>query len=401
MRLIKFIVGAVIVLIGAYVLIGERMVGTSTDATLNARIVVIRAPIDGDVLLAVRTVGAKIANGDTVAEIVDRRFDTARLLDLERTQGLQQIELQRVASQLDALVTARGTLQKQSESYQTGRVRQIEARLGEAQAIHDAAQAKIREADSALKRTTDLAGRGVQTAITLDRAKANYDIAQQEIEGANQRLDYLRTELAAARQGVFLGDSYNDTPFSLQRIREIDLRVAELEGERTQIKDRLILVERQINAERLRLNDLASAVLTATSNGIIWDILSNNGEYVRRGQELVRIVDCSSVRVTASVSEAIYNSLRVGTEAQLRLFGDDRVFKGVITRLGGAGAAVLYTNLAVAPSAAHLRRFDVMLAVPELASQPDLECAVGRTGRVVFSSGPLGTLSQMLTRFGL
>lgn len=400
MRLLSLAAGGVLLIGGLYVAVGERMAGTSADATVNARIIGLRAPIEGTVFLSVRDVGFRVGANQTVAEIFDSRYDTVRLLELERSQSGLQTDHERAKAQFQALHSAREQLQEQSTRYQTGRVRQIEARLGEAQASLDASQARLREADSALKRTTDLSSRGVQTAITLDKAKASYDVSLQEVESANQRIAYLKTELASAVGGVFLGDSYNDTPFSSQRIRELDLRLAELAAEQQQIEQRLALSGQQTSAERVRINKLTSAVLSSPTNGLIWDILADNGEYVRRGQDLLRIVDCTSLLITASVSEGVFNSLKPGAQAQLRLFGDDRIFTAVVMRLGGAGATPLYANLAVGPSAEHLKRFDVTLSAPELAKHPDLECAVGRTGRLVFTSGPIAALKQASTRFG-
>jgi multidrug resistance efflux pump len=401
MRLLSLTAGSIVLIGGLYVAVGERMAGTSADATVNARIMTLRAPIEGTVSLFVRDVGARVEAHQMVAEIFDSRYDTVRLLELERSQSALKTDLERTKAQLQALNSAREQLQAQSTHYQTGRVRQIEARLGEAQASLDASQARLREADSALKRTTDLSSRGLQTAITLDKAKSGYDVALQEIESVRQRIAYLNTELAAARNGVFLGDSYNDTPFSSQRIRELDLRLAELKAEQEQIQHRLTLSDQHIAAERVRLNKLTSAALSSQSTGRVWDVLADNGEYVRRGQDVMRLVDCSSVLITASVSEGIFNSLKPGGQAQLRLFGDDRVFDATIMRLGGAAANSLYSNLAVGPSAEHLKRFDVTLSAPDLAKHPDLECAVGRTGRLIFTSGPVAALKQVATRFGL
>ncbi|WP_354267247.1 hypothetical protein [Bradyrhizobium elkanii] len=105
--------------------------------------------------------------------------------------------------------------------------------------------------------------------------------------------------------------------------------------------------------------------------------------------------------VTAGVSESLYDGLSVGTAVQFRLFRDDRVFNGTITRLGGSGAASLYTNLAVGPSAQHLQRFDVTVTVPDLAGEADLSCAIGRTGRVIFTAGPIAQFRRFMTRYGL
>ncbi|MET3889059.1 multidrug resistance efflux pump [Bosea sp. OAE506] len=252
-----------------------------------------------------------------------------------------------------------------------------------------------------MRRANELNDRGVQTAANLERSRAASDVAQQELESARQRTNYLVTELAAARTGVFIGDSYNDAPFSSQRVRELDLRLAELDAEQTQHEARIAQLERQIGAERVRVNRLTSASLTTRVSGMAWDFLIDDGEYARRGQDLVRLVDCGTLIVTAGVTEALYDSLSIGFPVQFRLFGDDRVFDGTVTRLGGSGASSLYTNLAVGPSAEHLQRFDVTVSVPALAGQSDLSCAIGRTGRVIFSAGPIAAMRRFLTRYGI
>ncbi len=400
MKIFRILLGLFLLLGGLYIIIGEHFAGTSADATVNARINVIRAPIEGQVTLAVKSIGARVNAGELVADIADERFDAARLIDMEQALESQRIDLRRAEGQRQALTEARAGFASQLADYQRGRVTQIEARIAESQAAQDAASARLREADATLKRANDLNERGVQTAANLERARAAFDVAQQELESARQRGNYLATELASARSGVFIGDSYNDAPFSSQRVREIDLRLAELAAERAQVQARIEAYERQIRAERLRVNRLTSATLTSRVNGIAWDFLVDDGEYARRGQDLVKLVDCRSLIVTASVTESLYDRVVIGQPVQFRLFGDDRIFNGTVTRLGGSGASTLYANLAVGPSAEHLERYDVTLSVPDLATQPDLSCAIGRTGRVIFTGGPISSLRRFLTRYG-
>ncbi|MEZ0167454.1 HlyD family secretion protein [Microvirga sp. TS319] len=400
MKIFRVILGAVLVLGGLYIVVGEYLLGTSADATINARTAVLRAPIQGVAEFSVRTIGAQVSPEEAVVRITDERFDTARLIDLERTRSTLEADLARLQAQSAAVNEARKVLQEQATSYQEGRLRQIRSRIAEAQAAVNSAEARFREAESALDRTRELSSRGVQTAITLDKAKAQYDVAQQDIASARERVSYLSTELSSAQNGVFIGDSYNDAPFSIQRIREFDLRLAELSAEAENVRRRLDLTSEQIAAERVRVNRLTAAELSMQSPGIVWNFLASSGEHVNQGQDLVRFVDCSAVMVTTSVSERVYSGLRVGMPAQFRLNGDSRIFEGTITRLGGSGAASLYTTLAIGPSPEHLTRFDVALSVPELTSNPDLSCAVGRTGRIVFSGGPLTSLRRSLTNFG-
>lgn len=400
MRVLRIVLGVLLLVGGLYVLVGEHFSGTSADATVNARINVVRAPIDGTVNLAMRNIGARVNSGETIADIIDDRFDTTRLIDLERAREGQQIDLRRLREQQAILTKAWKGFEAQVASYQRGRINQIEARIAESRSAESAADARRQEAQAALKRTNELSERGVQTAANLDRAKAASDVATQDLESVKQRTNYLQTELSAAQDGVFLGDSYNDVPFSSQRMRELELRLGELKSEIEQADARSAQLERQINLERIRVNKLTSATLSARVDGVLWDLLIDDGEFSRRGQDLVRLVDCQSLMVTASVAESLYDSLTVGAPVQFRLFGDSRVFDGTVLRLGGSGASNLYVNLAVGPSAEHLKRFDVTVSVPALTGQSDLTCAVGRTGRVIFTGGPISSFRRFLTRYG-
>ncbi|GGH31004.1 curli assembly protein CsgC [Alsobacter metallidurans] len=401
MRVFSFSLGLVLAAAGGYLTVGEHLAGKSADAALNARLTTIRAPLDGMLQLKVRAVGSRVAEGETLIEIQDGRFDATRLADLERDRLATAAEIDRNASQRQTTDNAKAGLLEQARLYREGRIRQLEAKVAEARAIGDAAAARQREADATLKRGNDLNDRGVQTASALDRARAASDVALQEIESARQRRTYLEAELASARNGVFIGDSYNDEPFSVQRLRELDFKTAELAAERLRLDTRLRQADEAVAAERVRVNRLSQARMNASGAGVTWDYLVADGEHVRRGQDLVRLVDCSTIVVTASVTESLYNTLQIGAPARFRLFNDGRVFNASVVRLAGAGAAGLYGNMAVAPSAEHLRHYDVTLLAPTLARDPELGCAVGRTGHVIFSDGPIEEVRSFLAGLGI
>jgi hypothetical protein len=208
-------------------------------------------------------------------------------------------------------------------------------------------------------------------------------------------------ELAAARRGVFLGDSYSDSPHSQQRATELAARVEELRTELAERRRRLQLLRAQVDEERVRAARVKEARIVAPAPSTLWELVTGPGEYVRRAQDVARLVDCTTTVVTASVRESLYNRLRVGDPAQFRLLGTDRVFEGTVARLAGSGAESIYRSLAIGPSAEHLKRFDVALAIPGLAADAELACAVGRTGRVVFASRPLDFWRRLTTEIGL
>ena len=142
------------------------------------------------------------------------------------------------------------------------------------------------------------------------------------------------------------------------------------------------------------------AFLTSPVEGRVWEVALGAGEYARKGQDILRLLDCSTMVVTASVGEKDYNNLRVGDPARFRLAGTRTSYDAVVLRLAGSGAATVYNNMAISPGPVHLQRYDVALSVPGLLNDPEANCAVGRTGRLSFSTGS-GMVNQLRTWLGL
>lgn len=396
----RVIVGGVLLMAGLYVVVGEHLVGVSADATVNARLTTLRAPIDGTLSLTVKKIGARLSKGERLGEVEDNRADTTRLADLQRIEASLRADANKIEKQKHNVIAARLTLVGHAEEYRQGRISQLQARLSEAKAAIDAANARYRESEGTFVRAKDLSSRGVQTAANFDKAQSGYEISLQDIEVAKQKVAYLNIELEAARNGTYLGDSYNDAPYSLQRIRELDLRLSEMDTDLAFVRERQAQVLSQVSEERIRLSLLTGAEIATSARGIVWDYLANNGETVRKGQDLLRIVDCDTVMVTASVSERLYNRLKTGDAAQFRLLGDEKIYEATIARLAGSGALTRYDKLAIGVTPEHLTRYDVTLSAPAFTEDAGVGCAVGRTGRVVFSEGPLSGVRRLLLQVG-
>ena len=80
---------------------------------------------------------------------------------------------------------------------------------------------------------------------------------------------------------------------------------------------RLASLRAELADETQRYAERAAAELSAPVRGSVWEVMTAPGETVVRGQELVRLLDCSGVVVTATVGETAYNRLRIGDPATL------------------------------------------------------------------------------------
>lgn len=395
MRSIKIVAGLVLIFIALFVIIKEQTAGVSADAFVNARLTTTRAPIAGTFELVSRPLGARIDRGDTLGTIVDPLVDNVRLADLNQQRLATKAELDRLNATAEGLTSSIEALQTRAENYQRERIEQLKSQIDGAQASAKAAEARLRYARLSLDRSNRLSDQGVRTGEALEQSRSLAEVAELDLANAQETVRSARINLAAAERGIFLGDGYNDAPYSEQRISELEVQRDQLQSSAAAQASVLEALDARIRAEQLRVNRLSSASLQANVSGLIWDYLAVSGEAVQRGQDLVTLVDCQSTIVTLSVTERVYNGITLGSSAQFRMNGSDQLLSGVVTRVAGSGASTVYENLAIAPSERHLERFDVTLDVPALRQEPELFCLIGRTGRVFFEDRPLDWLRRV------
>ena len=173
----------------------------------------------------------------------------------------------------------------------------------------------------------------------MDRAQRDATVAEQTLLSLGHRRTALDVELAALKTGIYVGDSYNDRPQSLQRADDLSLRLNELGADIEQRQARLALLRTELVGEQQRYAERSEANLASPVRGSVWEIMTAPGESVARGQDLVRLLDCSGLVVTATVGETAYNHLRIGDHARFRFRGESKDYEGRILGLTGVASA--------------------------------------------------------------
>ena len=163
---------------------------------------------------------------------------------------------------------------------------------------------------------------------------------------------------------------------------EITQLVIDVAGQLAERKSRISQLSSELTDEQKRFADLSSASIVAPVPGRVWEVLTANGEEVRSGQDLVRVLDCGGVVVTAAVSEAVYNDLQLGQAATFHLRGESEERPGRIVGLNGLAAVP--ANLAIEQKSLSREPYHVTVQIPSLDARSD--CYVGRTGKVTFET---------------
>jgi len=383
-RAVKSALGLCVVVIAGVGPVQRLLEFSSVEAVVNARLVSLRAPIDGRIEDFAPTIGAATPRGRIMLHISNSRADRTRLDDLQRT--VEQIEGERpaVITRLERLKELHEQVSQQARAFQAGRIRELKERTMDLKAQLSATEASETEAASNLARTKSLAATGYQTAVAVERAERDAKVATQNQKSLNHRLFASEVELEAARRGEYVGDSYNDRPSSLQHADDLSVRMVEAQAELASRDQRLNRLHAALDAESARYSELSNAVLSSPIDAQVWEVLVSPGEEVRKGQDLLRLLDCSGALVTVTVRESVFNKLRIGDKAQFRFAGESGGYEGTIIRMSGSAAPT--DNLAIQPTGLSSGGYRIAVSVPDLASSA--QCGVGRTGMVVFNAAP-------------
>jgi multidrug resistance efflux pump len=389
-RAAKVALGLAMVVIFGWGPLQTLLQASSVEAVVNTRLVTIRAPIDGKVVVAPRD-GASGADSSVVStlRIVNPRADRSRLDELRRQIGEIEDGQSGLGQRLGLARESYGNLETQVGQFRQGRIRGLEARVAALADDVAAAAASAEEKRTALERAEAMSAQAILSRAELARIERDKVIAAANESATRHRLDEASVELTAARDGIFVGDSYNDQPSSRQRADELRQHISDLSAELAERQARLKRLRVELSSEIVRYENLSDVEVVLPAGSRIFELMTSAGEEVHRGQDLVRLLDCSSLAVTANVKEGVYNQLHIGTRARFRPADEDVDYQGFVTNLIGVAGAP--ANFAIEPSALSKEPFRVTVAVPKLAASAD--CSIGRTGRVVFERGGLEPLT--------
>jgi multidrug resistance efflux pump len=383
-HLSKTVLGLGMVGILGFIPVQKLLPTSGIEAVINAHVITLSAPIDGEVRTSssLPEFGTPFARGDLLLHITNDRADHLRADDLG--YEIQRLNDGRpgIVTRLAEARTRLTNLTEQLRLFTEARTLQLEARQDELKAELAAAQAKNEEAGTTLERFSTLAGKGWTSRAQLNQARRDGSIAEKSQAAAEKRLDAVVVELAAAQRGVFVGIGSNDRPRYMQRVDQLEQQVSNLAETLAERDQRLVRLNEQIALEKARYGLLAAADIVAPTKGRIWEASASQGQHVHRGEELLRVLDCDRPVITAVISEAVYNRLKVGSSARFLPRGGPEELVGQIIRLTRASPS----HLAIQPTAATGETYHVIVSVPKLAEGES--CLVGRTGRLNFDEGP-------------
>ena len=357
---------------------------TSTEAVTNAHVIILRAPIDGEVSAQTGNLvlGKLVRTGDELLTLKNPRSDSSLVDSLRRAKQDLTTTISVLTEKKRVLEVHRFKLTAQKERYRSSRVEQLTERIGEIEAGIASAKAQHEMDKKALTRARTLYAKGTVAEALVEKAVRDESVALEATNAQLKRLRATQVELAAAQQGTFVSDGYNDTSESAQRGLEVELQLAEVNTRLTGALKELSDIDLQISRETKRFEARTTASIRSNISGRVWEVMTAPGEHVNAGQELVRLLDCSNAMVTASVSQTVFDKLRIGQTATFKPSGGGVEVKGWI--VGLSGLASVASNDAIQPTALSGAPYHVTLRFPALGDKES--CQVSRPGLVTFNT---------------
>jgi len=382
-RIAKAAVAIALVVIVGWEPLRTLVQPASVEAVVNARLVTLKSPIAGEIMADRLPQPGEIIHSSTLLlSVHNPRTDRTRLDDLSRALVQARSERAVLVEKRQWEVSRRAGLLLQLRAFADARVLELTAKKEELTSELAVAIARNTEGQSAVIRAEFLAGKDSISQSELERTQRDAAVTAALVEVARNRIANVTVELEALKAGTFVGDSYNDRPSTAQMADDLAVRINDLDAEIEALQSKENNLAADLTEEQKRFSYLSQFDLTVPVNGRVWEIMTAPGEQVAAGQDLVKLLDCSGAVVTASVSESVYNHLRVGMTARFRLRDNSKDYMGEVVNLTGvAGAAA---NLAIQPSSLMKEPYRVTVAVKDLNAGPS--CNIGRTGRVYFNN---------------
>jgi multidrug resistance efflux pump len=382
-RGLKLFAGVGVVGLGAWTMADSFASSEGAPAVVSGQTAIIRATQDGYASLNALRRGSAVHKGEAIGTIVLSPTGENKSMTLVQTKG----RVDAIQSEVALLQGQIRELQERTDKNRVARIDELGSKIAQASANIEAARAKEAAANAVLDRQQKLYSIGYTVKSSVEAAEHTADGARLDRTAAEKQVTTLQVQLSAAREGTFLQDAYNDAAYSQQRADQLRLRVADLQAESQQQRQVLDLLEddtQLVNASDQNAASKQKVSVLSPVSGIAWSV-TNNGQYVRAGDEIARIVDCSELSVNATVSPLEYASIKDGGRASFRQTDQKQPWKGTVTWAGVPESNETATSIpaALAPGL-NSAQYRVIVALDDVSDATN--CPAGKFGRVVFEN---------------
>ena len=390
-RILRLGFGVSILIIAGVTLWRNKYNVISDQGYVNAPIIIVRAPIKGNLISRNLKPGTSLLKGTVIGSIENSGDPT---LEVEQKSSESQIILAQVElTSIKTKLRDRRVIKRQMQDYLEAQIslqsnyndQQVKRYQGELKDAEHEAEFALVEA----QRYQELVVKGGISQNAADRLQTNALRAQQVVVSKRALQQEAVAQLEASQQGLQLeGSRTFSDPFI--RSQTLDEEIADLEQQEHLIQARIQQNLQELSRVSDQLKLQKRAILKITQPGVIWSGEDRfiSGGYVSPGDTVVTLIDCQRLWIDTFLAERQVEKLTIGMVAKVRLLSDPkhRILSGRIQTIrSGVGRVVTGDQVAVPPPELIRRNLAVriILDTPEQVTSDEF-CGVGRSVAVTF-----------------
>jgi multidrug resistance efflux pump len=359
----------------------------SRDAVINGTLIDVNAPLEGTVTeLSVKT-GEAVPKDRIAVGIKNERVSELQVKEIQSRINEQKSELERAQAQLSRqLALMQSILDDQKNQSQ---LESLEAQdsVSQAEAELMTARSRYQIAQTSYNRSKFLTQEGAIAQTQLDEAKRELEESKNQVSGLEAALRAIRANQKAVGLGLNLARSRSNFDPRI-RVQELQLQIDDQHKAIATIQQNLKNAQSELVQAKKEMEQKQVIEVKTPTNGVVWHISAQRGQYVQQGDRLGQLLDCSRRWVDVFVDEQAVRSISPGTSATIKLYGSDsQVLQGRVSIIrSGLGRLAAGEDVAVPLTPNLPRQSQVRVDLDPATSKgaPNLLCYVGYTGRVTF-----------------
>lgn len=360
----------------------------SINAAVSARTVQIVAPIPGEITFDLPLFGQEVKKGQEIASFSNPTVDKVKLEQLSIDQKYYKERITASETEIKKNQELFGELAKSWKTYLNSMEQRTILTLNKAEDRQQQLLASLDMAWRDYNRKKDLADRGFVSRSEFDTSKSRYQEAQEAVDQAENDIRTYLSQVEAIRQGVSVNtDGRSDYPGQKQKMDDIQMKINDISSRIDEYKVKLTNIADVKKAEEARITLLGNRNVKSPVNGAVWRLFSAKGTFVEQNTPIMEILDCSNVFVDVALPERLFEKIKPGQKAYIKLNGSSTEVEGEISYVRGGSIDPRVAGLMVGlPNVQRQREIQVLVKFNEesLKQVPGDFCHVGRTGQVRF-----------------
>jgi multidrug resistance efflux pump len=277
----------------------------------------------------------KQSNGGTPAKGNQQRQNNREQL-IDRTQ---EVALAQFASE-----------NEQSSRYTA--VRLAEQTVKQAEIDLKIAQEHAQTAYSKYKKFRFLGNQGAISSLAVEEVFNNWKVSREQIESAKTRLETAKFQLAEQRRLKTKVPQLTRNALAIRtNTQNENPQLADLLERKTELQVSIDAKKKAIAQVETSSQEQKDYPVLASSKGVLWEVMVQDGERVNSGQPLLKQLNCQQLWVDAFINIDDLKRIQIGSPAQVELYANNLKLNGRVKTIRSSlsGEAKLGQDAAVNP----------------------------------------------------